>query len=198
MNKNKLISYSMSFASFLVDRLAVNQIILFGSVANNTFDKGSDIDLFIDTNKKSESGINNILDLYKKTEEYEKFRISGIKNEFSLKIGNLKEWKGLEASIISDGIVLYGHFQSQPNELNHKRLFLLNLQKINRKTKIMIWRRLYGYKQKVGNKTYTSLGLIDKKLGRGAFIVNIENSQKVTDFLKQNKVNYSFFDIWTE
>ena len=75
---------------------------------------------------------------------------------------------------------------------------MLNLNKIDRKTKIMIWRKLYGYKQKVGSKTYNSLGLIDKKLGRGAFIVNIENSPRVTDFLKQNKINYSFFDTWTE
>mgnify|MGYP001599929121 FL=1 len=173
MDKNKLISYSMSLASFLVDRLAIDNIILFGSVANNTFDKESDIDLFIDTNKNNESAIRNILDLYKKTDEYKKFKISGIKNEFSLKIGRLKEWKELEASIISDGIVLYGHFQSQPDKLKQKRLFILNTQKINRKTKIMIWRKLYGYKQKVGDKTYMSLGLIDKKIGRGAFIVNI-------------------------
>ncbi|MEK6811307.1 MAG: nucleotidyltransferase domain-containing protein [Nanoarchaeota archaeon] len=198
MDKNKLVSYAMNFASFLVDRLAVDNIILFGSVANNTFDKESDIDLFIETNKNNEKVIKNILDLYKKTDEYKKFNISGIKNEFSLKVGNLKEWKGLEASIISDGIVLYGHFQSQPNKLVHKRLFMLNLNKIDRKTKIMIWRKLYGYKQKVGSKTYNSLGLIDKKLGRGAFIVNIENSPRVTDFLKQNKINYSFFDTWTE
>ncbi len=198
MNKNKLVSYSMNFASFLVDRLAVDNIILFGSVANNTFDKESDIDLFIETNKDNEKVIKNILYLYKKTDEYKKFKISGIKNELSLKIGSLKEWKGLESSITSDGIVLYGHFQGQPSKLVHKRLFMLNLNKIDRKTKIMVWRKLYGYKQKVGSKIYNSLGLIDKKLGRGAFIVNIENSQKVIDFLKQNKINYSFFDTWTE
>lgn len=198
MDKNKLISYAMNFASFLVDRLAVDNIVLFGSVANNTFDKESDIDLFIDTNKNNEKVIKNILDLYKKTDEYKKFKISDIKNEFSLKIGKLKEWKGLELSIISDGIVLYGHFQGQPSKLAHKRLFMLNLQKIDRKTKVMIWRRLYGYKQKVGKKVYTSEGLIEKRLGKGAFLVKIKDVQKVTEFLKSNKINYSFFDIWAE
>lgn len=198
MSKNKLVSYAMSFASFLIDRIEVNNIILFGSVANNTFDKESDIDLFIDTNKKDEKEVSKILEIYKKTEEYEKFKLLGVKNDISLRVGSLREWKSLKDSIISDGIVLYGHFQDKPNSIKQKRLFLLNLQKTDRKTKIMIWRKLYGYKQKVGKRVYESYGIIDKKLGRGSFLVDINQSQKVTNLLKQNKVIYSFFDVWTE
>jgi len=198
MNKNNLISYALSFTSFLIDRIEVDNIILFGSVANNTFDKESDIDLFVDTDEKNEKKVRSILELYKKTKEHEKFKISGIKNELSLKIGSLNKWKDLESSIISEGITLYGHFQSQPNQLKHMRLFILNMERTDRKIKVKMWRKLYGYNQKVGEKIYISQGLVDKKIGRGAFLVKIINSQKVVKFLRKNKIKYSFLDIWTE
>jgi len=187
MNKNNLISYALSFTSFLIDRIEVDNIILFGSVANNTFDKESDIDLFVDTDEKNEKKVRSILELYKKTKEHEKFKISGIKNELSLKIGSLNKWKDLESSIISEGITLYGHFQSQPNQLKHMRLFILNMERTDRKIKVKMWRKLYGYNQKVGEKIYISQGLVDKKIGRGAFLVKIINSQKVVKFLRKNK-----------
>src|SRR3989344_4006441 len=198
MNKNNLISYALSFTSFRIDRIEVDNIILFGSVANNTFDKESDIDLFVDTDEKNEKKVRSILELYKKTKEHEKFKISGIKNELSLKIGSLNKWKDLESSIISEGITLYGHFQSQPNQLKHMRLFILNMERTDRKIKVKMWRKLYGYNQKVGEKIYISQGLVDKNIGRGAFLVKIINSQKVVKFLRKNKIKYSFLDIWTE
>lgn len=197
MENNKLISLSMNFASFLVERFKVKSIILFGSVASGHFDKESDIDLFIETEKKNEDKIKNILELYKKTKEYEKFRLSGLENEISIKCGNLEDWKELRRSIISNGIVLYGKYRGQPSELKHKLLFIINVEG-NRSKKIKIWRKIYGYSQKIGNKIYVSSRMAEKKLGRGAFLVSSENLQKTIDYLRKNKVKYSYFDLWVE
>ena len=188
----------MNFSSFLVGQIEVKSIILFGSVAKNNFDNESDIDIFVECDKKDEKKISIILELYKKTEEYEKLKLDGVKNEISIKSGRLGEWKNLKRSIIFGGIVLYGSYYGTPDKLNHKLLFLLNLKGISRTTKIKIWRSLYGYKQKVGKKVYISKGKVEKKLGRGAFLVPIQDSQEVISYLKRNKVKYSFLDVWTE
>ena len=198
MDKNKIVSFAINFTSFLVERVDLSQVILFGSVANNNFDKESDVDIFVETNPKNEEKIFSILSLYKKSKDYEKFKLSGIGNEISIKCGHLKDWKDLERSIISNGIVLYGAYKGRPEDLKHKILFLLSLEKIDRTKKIRIWRRLYGYKQKIGAKVYTSEGIIERKIGRGAFLVPIENSQKVIDYLRENKIKYQFFDVWME
>ena len=198
MERTKLISLASNFASFLLDRIQVKSIILFGSVATNNFDKESDIDLFIETDEKNKNKINNLLLLYKKTKEYEKFKLEGIENELSIKVGNLEDWKDIKRSIISNGIVLYGKYKGKPEELKHKLLFILNVQDLKRSEKIKIWRKIYGYKQKVGKKNYICKGLAEKKFGRGVFLVSIENSQEIINYLRKNKVKYGFFDIWIE
>ena len=93
MNRNKLISLAMNFSSFLVGQVEVKSIILFGSVARNNFDEESDIDLFVECDKKDEKKVEIMLDLYKKTEEYEKFILDGVKNELSIKSGRLDDWR---------------------------------------------------------------------------------------------------------
>ena len=142
MEQNKLISLALNFASFLIDKIKVKNIILFGSIATNTFDKESDIDLFIETDRKNESKINNLLELYKKTKEYEKFKLTGIQNEISIKCGDLENWKDLKRSIISNGIVLYGKYQGKPDNLKHKLLFMLDIKNLPRAKKVKIWRKI--------------------------------------------------------
>ena len=198
MKRNKLISLAINFSSFLVGQVEVKSIVLFGSVAKNNFDDESDIDIFIECDKKDEKKIDNILELYRKTEEYEKFRLEGVKNEIAIKSGSLEKWKDLKRSIISSGIVLYGVYRGTPDKLNHKLLFLLNLEGLSRANKIKVWRRLYGYKQKVGKKVYISKGKVEKKLGRGAFLVSIQYSQEMISYLKENKIKYSLLDVWME
>ena len=198
MEQHKLISFALNFASFLIGRVEVKSIILFGSVAKNTFDEESDIDLFIETDKKNEDKIKNMLELYKKTKEHEKFRLEGIENEISVKCGSLNEWKELKRSIILGGIVLYGIYDGKPEKLKHKLLFMLDVGNFKRAKKIKVWRKIYGYNQKVGKKTYHSKGFTEKKLGKGVFLVSIENSQEILSYLIKNKIKYSFSDIWIE
>lgn len=189
-------SLALNFTSFIVSRVDIDQIILFGSVAADNFDKESDIDLFIETDKKNQKKIVALYELYKKTKEYEKFKLEGINNEISIKCGKLEEWKDLKRSIISNGIVLYGKYTGKPEKLNHKVLFILDLRKLSRAKKVGIWRKIYGYKQKVGKKIYVSEGVIEKKIGRGAFITGVERIEKIKDYLKKSKVRYTLMDIW--
>lgn len=198
MERNKLISLAMNFSSFLVGQVDVKSLILFGSVAKNNFDEESDIDIFIGCDKRNEKKIKQILELYKKTEEYEKFRLEGVKNELSIKIGDLDDWKDLKRSIISSGITLYGSYRGTPDKINHKVLFLLNFEGISRAEKVRIWRNLYGYTQKVGKKIYISKGKVEKKMGRGAFLVPIQDSQDIINYLRKHRIKYSLLDIWTE
>ncbi len=198
MERNKLISLALSFAAFIVPKVKIERIILFGSVAADTFDKESDIDLFIETDKKNKTKIKNLLDIYKKTKEYEKFKIEGIENEISTKIGKLEEWNALKRSIISNGIVLYGKYQDSPSDLIHKILFVISANKTERTKKVRLWRKIYGYKQKINNKVYHSSGLIERRAGRGAFISSLEKAEDIKDVLRKHKIKYSIFDIWVE
>ena len=79
MKRNKLISLAQSFVAFLIESVDIDQAILFGSIVNNDFDNESDIDLFIETNKKKENKIRKILEKFEKSETYEKYTLRGIK-----------------------------------------------------------------------------------------------------------------------
>src|SRR3989339_143939 len=83
-----------------------------------------------------------------------------INNEISLKVGELDKWE-LKSSIISNSIVLYGRYRSNVTETKTKQYTLFELKiKGKRKNMMRIWRKLYGYKQKVGKKWYNTEGLI--------------------------------------
>lgn len=198
MDRTKLISLALNFASFLVRNVNVRGVILYGSVASNTFDKDSDIDLFIETDKKNKKKVESFLELYKKSKEYEKFRLGGIENEISVKCGKLEEWKSLKRSIVSNGIVLFGRFVDKVGGLNHKVLFMTEFTGKSKAEKIKVWRKLYGYRQKVGKKSYVSEGLVERKVGRGAFISALGNVEIVKDYLKRNKIKYKLIDVWVE
>ena len=57
--------------------------------------------------------ISEILDNFYNSREGLLFKVKGIDNKFNLIIGNLKEWKELKKSIESEGIILYGKFESK-------------------------------------------------------------------------------------
>lgn len=203
MKKNELIAYALSFASFLLkDRTigdSISRIILFGSIARGDFDKESDIDIFVETNL-DEKLLERQLDLFNKSKAEEYYRLIGIKNEIVLKTGQLKKWKGLHEGISEDGIVLYGKYEEKPKELMHFTLFKVSVGKRKFSSKVKMWRMLYGYKQKVGRKTYASEGLLQKldafKLSKGVFLVPFHNRQKVLDFLDKSKISYEMLDIY--
>jgi len=188
---------ALSFVSFLIARASIKNVILFGSIASGTYDKESDIDLFIESSE-DEIKLKKFLELYTKTEEYAKFQLEGITHEISIKVGNLDKWENVKRNLISNGIILYGRYKDQPKNLHRNVLFILNLKRLSRAKKIKVWRKLYGYKQKVGRKIYVSNGLIEKKLGRGSFLASVENSDTIQAYLNKNKIGYSLIDVWLD
>ncbi|MDP2766308.1 MAG: nucleotidyltransferase domain-containing protein [Candidatus Methanoperedens sp.] len=206
MNKHELIAYAMDFCSFLLRSEIVgdiDRIILFGSVARGDFDNESDIDIFIDTErrKKVDETAKKVLKSFEMSEVNEKWRLKGLKNALSLKIGEIEKWE-LYRSVISSGILLYGRFEEMPKGAKYYSLFVLNFSKMDRNKKIKIWRELYGYKQKIGEKLFVSKGLLEevlgKKIKRSVIVVPAENKKKILDFIKRKKIKYSIFEIWTD
>lgn len=195
MKKSDLTSYAINFTSFLIKHIKVNTVILFGSVARGDFDEKSDIDIFIETNQPKEK-IEKILELYNKSEDNEKYRLIGIKNEIKIKTGNLDKWKSLKESIISSGIFLYGKYTATPENIKPHYLFTTSLKNIQKTKKIYIWRKLYGYKQKVGKKIYETKGIINKRIGYGGFIISSDKYEDVIKILKKHKVNYKIYEIY--
>ena len=204
MNSN-LISYAMDFVSFLMQNLKgadkIKNIILFGSVSRNEASKDSDIDLFIETDEKLEEKINKIKeDFYNSIKAKKYWALFNIKNEINCSVGKLEDWKELERSIIFNGINLYGKYSGK---IKTEPYYLFTIsQTKNRNKNISLWRKLYGYKQKVNNKSYDSKGLIKeydgKKLSRATFIVPSKYSSNIIKILKENKVQYELIHLFKE
>ena len=203
----KLIAYAQDFVSFLIEKLnedstKIKQIILFGSVTRGESSKTSDIDLFIDIlDKKLEDKILKLKEKFYYTERWGAYwALLNIKNEINCSIGKLEKWDDLKRSLIANGIILYGKYK-RDLKTEQYYLFVVSPGK-NRNKNISVWRGLYGYKQKIGKKTYIKKGLVKdyegKKLARGVFIIPSEHTQKISSFLKKNKFKYEIIPFWQE
>lgn len=120
------------------------------------------------------------------------------KTKAFLKIGKLDEWTKLKRSIISSGILLYGKYKESPKELIPYIIFCINYGDLVRKNKVKLWRKIYGYRQRVGRKIYSIKGLAKLKLGSGCIIAEIKDKNKIIDILKKYKINYRIYEIWSD
>jgi len=193
-------SYASAFASYLLKELKepkiIKSIILFGSSARNEATKESDIDLFIETEKRDknfEKKINQLVQDFYSTREYLQFKIKGIENPLHLIIGKLNEWKELKKSIESTGIVLYGQYLS--SEISGKKHILISWDNI-KKNRGAFLNKLYGFKTK--DKKY--IGLIEKyngkKIGKSSLIVPIENKDEIFELIKKYKADAKILEIY--
>ncbi len=203
MKRQSLISYAMNFASFLLDEKisqGIDNIILFGSVARGDFDEESDIDIFVDTKKNIEEDVHKVMSLFNQSEIQKKWELKGIKNEISVKVGDLSKWR-LRRGIITDGILLYGKFKDIAKDIEYYLLLTLSFRKFRQSQKVKLWRKLYGYKQKVGKKIYHSKGIVDKsdtKRLENCLIVPMKNKKEILDFLNKEGIKYSVNEIWSD
>lgn len=206
MNRYELIACAMDFSSFLLKSgiaKDIKNIILFGSVARGDFDSESDIDIFIDTEKGGavKNEVAKLLSAFEKSETYEKWKLRGLKNSISIKTGQLERWE-LYRSIISSGILLYGKYERMPKGAKDHFLFVLDFRKMDRSRKIKLWRELYGYRQKVGEKVFVSKGILEeisgKKIERGVIAVPAEQKEKILEFIKKNGIKHKIIEIWAE
>ncbi len=202
--RNKLIAYAMHFASFLVEKgISARRILLFGSVASGDFDDRSDVDIFVDIDKRNEKEMPGLVSSFEKAFG-EKWRLKGVNNQLSVTVGSIasKEWEDLRRTIQSYGITLYGQYNEQPENIQSYILFSLGFRKLGRANKVSLWRKLYGYAQKVGKKSYKSRGLIEQlggaKLDKCVVLIPAANSSNFKKFLGKNSISYRLIEVWSD
>ena len=200
--RNKMIACALDFASFLLESgVEPRRVILFGSVAAGEMDKESDIDIFIDIDEPEEKKIRGILRIFEGVSG-EKWRLKGVNNPLSLKIGSLKRWPELKRSIQSYSILLYGKYIESPESMKSYLMFRLDFSGLKRAKKVKAWRTLYGYSQKIGRKEYRKRGIIEgfggKKLENSIVIVPSDKSKKFKEFLNKSRVNFLVNEIWSD
>lgn len=196
----KLVAYAVSFVSFILPKIKnVNEIILFGSAARGEADKNSDIDLFINIKaqeKKVKNAVEKEINKFYKSKIAETWLLKGIENPLKVKVGDLDKWK-LKRSIISDGIVLYGKYKKSPEKLKGFTFFKIEpIKNITKRN--LVLRRIFGRKE----KNYSTKGMLKKldgkKLSASSFILPLENSGKIINLLNSEKVDYRFFELWSD
>ncbi len=200
MEQNDLISYSMELASFLVRKIKdIEKIILYGSIARGDFHSDSDIDLFVEIDKKKNKKIQGLQNEFYKTENAKKWRLKGIKNEFSIIVGDLNEgeWKNLKRAIINTGILLYGKYKANVEKNYSYSVFVFENIKPDKK-RIAVFRKLFGFK--LGKQNYS--GLVEKlkgiKLGKSSVLIPLENVRKIKDYFNEKKVKFKIYDFWSD
>lgn len=199
LNYKELTAYALAFVSFVLPKIEVDEIVLFGSVARNEADNESDVDLFFNVEKdedKTKAIIKKELEKFYKSKVAEIWNLKGIKNDINPEVGNLEQWK-LKRSIISEGIVLYGKYKGTPEKMKGFAQFTLkpikNIAKRNRVIRI-----LFGRKE----KKYLSVGAIEKLSGKrisaSSFIVPVEKTKDILEMLNKEKIDYSYFEFWSD
>lgn len=190
---NKLLSYTVDFASFFLERIdksKIDKIILFGSVARDEADNDSDIDLFIETigNVNIEKSIEKIKrDFFTSIRFKNYWELKGISNDIKIITGKLDKWNDIKNSIISNGILLYGKYESTPRNAIHKTIF--SWEKIKPESKrVLLFKRLFGYRAE--KKEYK--GLLNQysgeKLSKGSIIVPTKYSAVFMKLFREMKI----------
>ena len=195
-------AYASYFVAYLLNNMKyleeIERIILFGSVARGDSTNESDIDLFIEVKKKTkklESEIKDIENNFYQSREASLFKVKGINNSFSIKIGNLKEWKDLYKSIASTGIVLYGHYEAKeiPSGMRYGVIIFWNKIGENRGAFL---NKIYGFS---ANKKYYP-GLIEKydgkKIGKSCILIPIQFKDEIIKLLKKYKVEGKVIEMF--
>lgn len=195
-------AYSSYFASFLLNNLKntekIERIILFGSVAKEEAAKDSDIDIFIEVNKKTSKIEKEIRaaekDFYESREAL-LFKTKGINNKFSIKIGILKQWKELYRSIASTGIILYGKYEAK--ELPHgvKHFIILYWDKIG-KNRGAFLNKIYGFS--LGKKHYDGLlvKFSGKRIGKSCIMIPIYYKEEFFKLIREYEVSAKSIEIF--
>lgn len=198
----QLIAYAAAFASWLIGKIEVEEIILFGSAARGDFDEKSDVDIFVNVkgNKKmleaTEKAAQKELNTFYESQVGRTWKLLGVEHEIHLLVGNIEEWK-LKRSIISNGITLYGPYKSMPEDVKAFTQFVLQpIKDITLRNAII--RTLFGRKE----KNYSTEGLIaqygGKKLSPLSFVIPHSHTQDIIRMLNKNRISYILFDLWSD
>jgi len=197
-------AYAAYFVAYLIDALGkdilnIERIILFGSVARDTAEKDSDIDIFVELKEKTkrhEERVKKILNAFYQSREAILFKSRGIENKIDLKIGKLSDWKELYRSIASTGIVLYGPYELKELPSGVKNQVIIFWEKIG-KNRGAFLNKLYGFKVK--GKSYPGLlaKFSGKKIGKSCVMFPAEYKEELFQLLKAYQVEAKIIDIFS-
>ncbi|MBI4163108.1 MAG: nucleotidyltransferase domain-containing protein [Candidatus Aenigmarchaeota archaeon] len=199
-------SYAIAAAYFIISNIdnklmgKINNVILFGSIAQNRATKESDVDLFFDAtlNKTQENtlkiSLNKIAEEFYTSNAALQFKLRRIDNRISCIVGELKKWKDLKRSIISTGIVLYGKYSSGMGKKDLKQFFIMSWEAPKMRGAFL--NKLYGYM--AGKKRYS--GMIEnfnaEKIGKSALLVMSEHKGKFMQLMENYNANYEIIEVY--
>ena len=200
--KNYAITAAYSIMKMIDEKAMgqINNIILFGSIAQNKATKESDVDLFFDVSlsKTRAAKLKNLLN--KAAEEFYtsnaalQFKLKGIDNKISIITGELNKWKDLKRSIISTGIVLYGNYTLGVEKKELKQHFIISWKAP--KLRGAFLNKLYGFS--IDKKHY--IGMIKKlnaiKIGKSALMVPSEHKDKFMQLMEKYGANYEIIEVY--
>jgi len=189
-------------------RDGVASIFLFGSVAKETADNRSDVDILV------------VLDTYSK--DFARLEVTSVISELALYVEEQfnrtvqviftnRVFDDLEENFIShvmaEGILLYAkppEIKIDSLDLKPFGMLLCDYSNLDQKEKIRVKRLLTGHKtqKKVNGKVYISIqkGLIEElsgfNMGFGNICVPQNDLLKLEKFLEKNNVKYRKVSVW--
>ncbi len=193
-------AYASYYSSFLLEKLSseniISRIILFGSAAKGEASKESDIDIFIEVNRQSkgiEKKIMQMTETFYKSREALLFKVKGIDNKINVIVGKLVEWKELQKSIESTGIILYGKYIPAPGR--GRKFALIFWEEIG-KNRGAFLNKVYGFT--INGKKYS--GLLEKsegqKAGKSSILIPVEHSEEVLKLIQHHKVKAQIVEMY--
>jgi len=203
---DNLKSYALKSSYFIITKLSqwldrIDNIILFGSIAQERGDEKSDVDLFFDTSiSEKQMGklrleIKEAISEFRLSEGALKFKLKGIYNEINFSVGKLSEWKDLYRSVSATGIVLYGKYKTAmtKTDLSHYAIIFWEGSGGNRGAFL---NKLYGYK--IEKKMYK--GMIETfggiKIGKSAMLIPIIYKEKFYHAFDKYKIQYRIIEVF--
>lgn len=207
MKRSLAIAYIYDFLSRVFEeKISLDKVILFGSIAKGEFDAKSDIDLFIEPKQKSklkeiEKKIKAIKNRFEQENEHT-WGLKGIYFPIREQVGFLEDdvWKVLKQDIISTGIMLYGKYEELPEKLEHFSLINYSLESMKQKEKMKLLRLLFGYSTTKGKKIYRQEGLTHEfngiKLSKNALLIPMGEIVKVKKIFDEFGARVQVREVW--
>ncbi len=195
-------SYAFYFVAYLLNNLKsigdIERIVLYGSVAKDEATKESDIDIFIEVEKKTkkfDKEIKGIIEEFYQSREAVLFKAKSIENKFNVKIGDLKDWKDLYQSIVSTGIVMYGPYEAKELPSGVKHFIIVFWERIN-KNRGAFLNKIYGFKFK--KKSYIGLlsRISGRKLGKSCIMIPIQYKKDILKLLRKYEVKAKTIEVF--
>ena len=181
----------------------VRSVVLFGSTAQGTAKEDSDIDLFVECDRKAERAVRKaVLDLASR------FHVTISPMFYRDEERDTFDTQFLE-SLLRHGRVLIGalpRLTPQDLDLQPLRLVSYRSEKLRPRERARLLREIDGYRtrKRVGRKRYTGQrqGFLKEKggwrVGRGAVVIPEEAVPAFDELLRRYRVTRSMVPIWSQ